>query len=389
MPTHSDGSMASQDEGNSMTATRIALPPLEGPAYDKTKPETRQPWLDFRSGGITATEIRDWGTASKRRQIIDSKVSGVWEDLSHLPYVNHGNRREAPISDWIFRNFGITPCESVFAHPEYPRHLASPDGITRDPFTGKLVYGTADAVLAEIKTSKYDLLPGILDEHRVLVDIAEGSKFDSSGYYTQMQWQMYVMDSPMTLFVWEQHDNKIDPETGTFSPVGMPQFAWIPRNQGLIDILLEKVAPKALAEIDAARTALRGADLPPASDFPAEDAVLVQDVVAARTAAATAELSRVRAWNALGEKYLGDATEDNGHPDCSHDLGFATLTISTSTSAAKVTEVTETDWDAVRAGFTEAQRKKYDTLIAKHTKTVDRITPGKTTRRMTITEKKA
>lgn len=365
------------------TPTMTALVPIEGPSYDKTRPETKQAWLDFRRPGLTATMIRDWGTASKRRKILEEKATGEFEDLSHLPYVNHGNLREPMIAEWVQAKFGISPCEATYAHPENDRHLASPDGVSRDPFNGSLLVGTPDAILAEIKTSKHDLWPGAVDEAGILIEIAEGSQFERSNYYTQMQWQMYVMNSPMTLFVYEQHDDKIDPETGTFTPIAVPKHVWIPRNQMLIDALLENVAPKAITEIDHALS-LRSMELPPASEFPTEHAVWVQDVLKARENLAVADAAREKAWDSLAQIYLHPEADD-----CKHDLGFASLTVSTSTSAAKTREVTSTDWDAVRAGLTETQRKKYDALVAKHTTTKPVVTPGTTSRRMTITEKKA
>lgn len=357
--------------------------PVAGPVWDKSKPETRQPWLDFRAGGITATQIRDWGNASKKRQIIDEKISGVFEDLSHLPYINHGNRREPVIAAWAQGRFGIEPCENTFAHASNPRHLASPDGISLDPFTRELIVGNDDAVVMEIKTSKYDLTPGMLDSDRTLLQVEQGSKFDLTGYYTQMQWQMYVMNATVTLFVYERHDDIMNPETETFTPVGPPEYAWIPRDQALIDVLVENVAPRALAEIDAARLSLKGADLPPASGFPAEDAVHVQDVISGRDSEAVAKRSKERAWKTLQEKYVGE-----GKPDFTEDLGFATITVSTSTPQPKSGVRIYTDWDAVRAGLTEAQRKKYDALVEKHTKQepyVETFDPKQT---LTITAKK-
>jgi hypothetical protein len=363
-----------------MTSTLTLQVPIEGPRYDKQRPETRQPWLDFRRPGLTATQIRDWGTASKRRQIIEEKVTGNFEDLSHLPYVNHGNIREPAISAWIESKFGITPCESTYAHPENSRHLASPDGISRDPFTGELYVGVPQAVLAEIKTSKHDLHPGTIDEARVLVDIVPGSHFDRSNYYTQMQWQMYVMNADRTLFVWEQHDDKIDPESGTFTPIGPPQFVWVPRNQDLIDALVEKVAPRALAEIDRA-LALRTDELPPVSDFPTEHAVWVQEVLKARDAAAAAEAAREKSWDALAAVYLHPEA-----PDCKHDLGFATLSVSSSEGRTTSTNESYLDIDGMNAREKQ-QYERAQALIEKHTKVRKVVKAGKFSRRMTITPK--
>ena len=181
-----------------MTSTTLTLvSPVRGVEYDKNRPETRTAWLEQRRGGITATEIRDWGNGAKRREIITNKVTGVFEDLFHLPYVNHGNLREPVIAAWIKDNFGIEPCDYVYSHGSNPRLLASPDGVTLDPFTGELVIG-GSAALSEIKTSKHDLTPGTFREgsDRILDQIIPGSKFDLSGYYLQMQWQMFVMPLP-------------------------------------------------------------------------------------------------------------------------------------------------------------------------------------------------
>lgn len=363
-----------------MATTLTNLVPIKGPEYLKDKPETRQAWLDFRRGGITATMIRDWGVASKRRQIIDEKVSGNFEDLSHLPYVDHGNRREPMIAAWVQGKFGLTPTGATYAHPENPRFLASPDGITLDPFTGELVVGEEAAVL-EIKTSKHDLTPGVITADRVLVEIAAGSKFESTNYYTQMQWQMAVMNAAKTLFVWEQHDDRVDPETGTFTPIGVPQWVWIPRNQTLIDVLVEKVAPKALAEIDAALTALRVNELPPVAGIPAEDMVTVQELFAAREAESIAKTAKENAWATLQGKYLGGE-------DVTHNLGIGTLTVSTSTPAAKTVTRTVFNEEAARKKA-PALMKRYDELVAKFTETVTEIVPaGEPVQRLTVTEKK-
>lgn len=365
-----------------MTATLTHLAPIRGVSYDKTKPETRQPWLDQRRGGITATEIRDWGTASKRRGILEFKVTGQMEDLSGNAYVNHGNLREPMIAEWIEGKFGIAPCDAVYSHAQNPRHLASPDGISLDLLTRELIVGTEDAVLSEIKTSKHNLHPGKLDAARVLVQVEPGSQFDRSNYYTQMQWQMYVMNATRTLFVWEQHNGKVDSDTQTFTPIGVPEYAWIPRDQALIDVLVNELAPKALAEIDAARTSLLVDELPPVSDLPAEDVMQVAALLKARDAESAAGASKKLAWDVLTEKYLGE-----GKPDMKVDLGFANFTVSTSTPPTKT--VTEMEFDEAAARRrAPALMKKYDELVAKYTKPVEKVIPGKPVQKLTVTAKK-
>lgn len=322
-----------------MTTSLTTAPPIQGPGYDKNRPETRQPWLDFRRPGITATMIRDWGSGSKRRKIIEEKVSGNFEDLSGNPYVNHGNIREPAIQAWVeAQGWGITGCDAVFAHPENPRHLASPDGVTLDPFSRQIETGS-EARLLEIKTSKHDLHPGRIDAARVLVSITPGSEFDKANYYTQMQWQMYVMNAATTLFVWEQRSDEVDPETGQFPPLGPPEWCWVPRDQALIDVLVAEVAPRALAEIDAALLAYSLGELPPVSDLPVEDAVLVAEYFQALDNEKIAVAAKGRAWAALQERYAADDS-----PDTSIDAGFARLTVSTVRTVKRVV-----DEDGMRA----------------------------------------
>jgi hypothetical protein len=356
-----------------MTIETIHLTPIEGPAYDPLKPETKQAWLDFRREGITATQIRDWGIASRRRKIIEEKVTGQFEDLSHIAAVSHGTLREPAIADWIKRRFGIEPCDSVFASPTNSRHLASPDGVTRDPFTGELTVGPA-AALSEIKTSKHNLVPGRLDASRNLVEIDYSSDFARSNYYTQMQWQMAVMGAGLTLFAWEQHDNIIDPETGTFTPLGAPEWCWIPRDENLIQVLLTTVAPDALRTIDEARAAITVTDLPPVSAVDSERAILIADLVKARQAEALAKAAKEQAWAKLQAFYLAEGTEDLDKVDA----GVAYVTVSTSSSIKNTP-----DMDAARKRAPKLVAN-YEALVKRYTKPVTT-----TTRRLTITEKKA
>lgn len=351
-----------------MTLLTTSARPVEGPAYDKTRPETRDAWLAFRRAGITATEIRDWGLGSRRREIIVAKVTGEFADLSGNVYINHGNLREPMIAAWIEARFGIAPCDSVFAHGENARYLASPDGVSLDPFSKALIYGTPDAVLSEIKTSKHDLAPGTLDAERVLMSIAQGSKFEQSGYYVQMQWQMYVMQAVRTLFVWEQHDGKIDAETGTFTPIGTPEYAWINRDEALIRRLVDEVAPKALAEIDAA---MHGGGMPPVTPLPAEHAILVADLLKARDDEAIAKAAKEAAWKKLQALYVSD--DEHERPDMSLDVpGFAKITVSTTTK-----DVRNVDEKAAREKA-PALAAKWDALLARHTTTEPRSTQSLT-----------
>ena len=173
----------------------------------------------------------------------------------------------------------------------------------------------------------------------MLLAIQPGSEFDKSNYYTQMQWQMYVMNAAMTLFVYEQRADEVDPETGQFPPLGPPQWCWVPRDQALIEVLVEEVAPRALAEIDAAILAYSLGDLPPVSDLPTEDAILVAEYLQALDNEKIAAAAKSKAWAALQERY---ASQDS--PDTSIDAGFARITVTTTRSVKRVV-----DEDGMRA----------------------------------------
>lgn len=365
-------------------ATLSTVRPIQGVPDGKGNPDpaVRQAWLDQRRGGITATEIRDWGDAKKRRAIVQGKVTGIDDDLWDVPvpgreytlgdFAQHGNERETVIADWVKAKYGIEPCAYVYSHGENLRHLASPDGISLDPFTGELLVGVPEARLAEIKTSVKNLIEGMVIVDGIMERYDPASPFGRKGYYVQMQWQMYVMNATATLFVAEQHDGKRDPETGKFTPLGPPEAVWVLRDQALIDVLVNEVAAKALAEIDAARIAFAADGLPPASDLPAEHAALVADLLRARDREAIAKAAREKAWAALQEFYMGE-----GRPDVSIDAGFARLTVST--SSRPVSKFDE-----------EAARKKAPAHWAKHDEMVKKYTRLEvvTKQTLTITAKK-
>lgn len=369
------------------TAAMTTIVPIKGVPDGKGSPdpEVRQRWLDQRRGGVTATDIRDAGIPAKRRAIILEKVTGEQgregsrvvnngKGLTLDFYAEHGNRREPIIAEWIEKKFGISPCQDVYSRGDEPRHMASPDGVTLDPFTLALVVGEPRAKLAEIKTTTKDLTPGMLDDDRVLVKMDGSGEFARKGYYVQMQWQMYVMNAAMTLFVWEEHDGNVDPETGTFTPIGVPQYAWIPRDEPLIEILVNGVAPKLLEEIDAARMMSTTNELPPVADMPTEHVALVADVLKARDAEAVARAAKEKAWKRLQELYVGDDKEDMQV----EIPGLGKFTVSTSSKPVQ-------KFDA------EAARRRAPQIVAKYEALVKRYTKPeiKSTQTLTITPERA
>lgn len=346
-----------------MTSTTLsAIVPVKGPEYDKEHPETRQPWIDFRQGGFTATQMREWRKGgAKRREVLNEKVSGDSPDLSHLPMIRHGNLREPQIAAWVEERFGIAPTNAVYQHGANPRWMASPDGVALDPFTGALLVGGVDSTLSEIKTTNKDLTPGPLDPlTRTLIRVEAGSHFDRTGYYTQMQGQMLVMNAARTLFVWEQHDGVIDPETGTYAPVGPPEWCYVMRDEEFIASLISDTIEPALAEIDAARITHSLGELPPLSELPSETAALVADLLSARDAEAVAKKRKDKAWAALQEIYVGE-----GKPDVAIKIpGFANISMSNLPSSKTVVDedgmrekarTTVERYEKLRARFTAVE----------------------------------
>ena len=187
----------------------------------------REAWLAQRRTGITATEVRDIakGGAVKRKELIGYKLHPETNTFTGNQYTEWGKKREAALAR-VLEAAGITPETRIFQALENPRHMASPDGVGFDPIG-------CEWVLGEIKTSKYNLDPA-------------GDRFAATGYYDQMQWQMYVCGATRCLFVWEQHDDAWP------APSPLPhRTAWVERDDERIAQLIV-IADEFLAELDGA-----------------------------------------------------------------------------------------------------------------------------------------
>ena len=145
----------------------------------------------------------------------------------------------------------------------------------------------------------------------------------------------------------------------------MPEYAWIPRDQKLIDVLVGQVAPKLLAEIDAARAGGLTDGLPPAGDLPAEHAALVAEYFAGLDAEAVDRKRKEQAWKALQEIYLAKADGEEFAPDQSLESpGFARLTVSTSSTVKP-----QFDEEGARKRAPKLMAQ-YEALVKRHTRPV-------------------
>lgn len=264
-------------------------------------------WHAARRGNrISATQIRDLakGGGADRRRIMGEKLGDIARaDLSGNRYVAHGNEREPIIAAWIRRRFMIEPSNVLYIAGHDDLAIATPDGVSRDPFTGEIV-------VSEIKTSKHDLTPGEIDPDSMILVMKRGRDgrwrldtrrhFASTGYYDQMQWQMHVMSAERTLFVWEQHHD--------FTPVAVPEWCWVLRDQRRIDELIA-IRDEFVAELEAERQ--RRANETPA-EIEAQLAVvasleedervlLAREVARGREIEAEGKRIKEAAWKRLGE----------------------------------------------------------------------------------------
>lgn len=144
--------------------------------------QDREAWLRERTTGVTATEAKRLMQDVPPEVLALEKVVGT--DFQGNRYTAWGKVREPVVAREVQRTMPYLMEEHrVFRARQNPRHLASPDMV-----------GVHDGalILAEIKTSGKDITnPHVLAE---------------TGYLYQMQWQMYVLGSPLCYLVAERHN---------------------------------------------------------------------------------------------------------------------------------------------------------------------------------------
>ncbi len=137
------------------------------------------------------------------RSVADDKLYG--SSFRGNAYTDHGTAREPVIAEWVRREHGILPSETLFHAEREKRHLATPDGLQ--------VAADGSLVLSEIKTT------------------SKPWRSIPRGYLRQVWWQQYVLGAERTLVVWEEHRD--------FVPVGAePRYRWVERDDNEIHQLL-------------------------------------------------------------------------------------------------------------------------------------------------------
>jgi len=217
--------------------------------------EDRDSWLAARSRGVTATEVAKLrkGGASARRELLASKING--DPFRGNQYTQWGSLREAAIAAAVRARAGIEPNQVLFHAVDNDRHLATPDGVGVN-FDDQLV-------MSEIKTSKHDLAPSFEISPFTEASVkgvepkALAGYFWSTGYYDQIQWQIYVTGAVAARFTWEQHDDDWSewPERGPRPKHSELPFRVILRD----DIRIDELVAIADAFLEAYDVALRDA----------------------------------------------------------------------------------------------------------------------------------
>lgn len=310
------------------TATKI-LTAHPGPAS-----QTKE-WYGQRMEGITATEVRDLakGYKSSRNKIAREKLTGDRANLAGKPAVEYGKLREPLIAAWVQRRFGIPASDLLYVQDADPRYLATPDGVEVDEMLGEVF-------ASEVKTSKHDLTPGRMKDGVLVLTKGPGGKwylqdnyFAKTGYYDQMQWQMYVMGASRTLFAWEQHDDDWS-EWPTRAPRTLseePGWCWVLRDDKRI-AELKVIADEFLEEVKVLRAAIAAGEAEPPRLSPEEEQelaiakraqeikhekvrLLAQQLVVARQDEKRAVEHRERIWKELQEALAGETDWLDDDPD--------------------------------------------------------------------------
>lgn len=160
-------------------------------------------WLLARKHGVTATQV---AKASSGPGGFRQAAEDYWADWAEPdnPYMAFGREWEGPISLHLKASLGVMPNDWLIRHPNYPHHMATPDGISLD-----------HEVISEVKTTGKDW-----DPDKIPIQ-----------YRRQVQWQLYVTGARECVFAWMLREER----DGAFLPAWFdPKVIRIPRDEEMI-----------------------------------------------------------------------------------------------------------------------------------------------------------
>jgi hypothetical protein len=283
-----------------MQREQTRLSPLEQlQARAVASSSDRVNWLAARVHGVTATEVAKLrkGGASARREIIAAKING--DSFKGNQYTEWGSQREAAIAEDVRARAAIAPNDVLFHAEGNQRHLATPDGVGAD--------FDENVILSEIKTSKHDLMPstGLAPFIEDILPANELSfYFWSTGYYDQVQWQIYVAGAARARFTWEQHDDDWS---------GWPERGPRPLLEGQLPFRIIERDPRRIKELiaiadeflDAYDEALRNAADGVAPEIDEQLDTMAVNVLRFREEEASAKKAKEAEWAAMLERLEG------------------------------------------------------------------------------------
>ncbi|MEY4743652.1 MAG: hypothetical protein RIR34_991, partial [Actinomycetota bacterium] len=206
------------------------FPLSRGSAYDE--------WLEVRRRSVSATDAtkllkKSGAPSSQREKLVESKL-GLRTDF-HFSAYDLGIEREPVIAELVRELYPEEFFETndFLYHANNPRHVATPDLVSFDS-------------VCEIKVSTQPL-------SRI-----------RGRYMDQLQWQMYVLDRPLALFVVE---NRYDEEL---------EFEWVHADPKRIQDLVV-AADCLLADIDQREVHIRTQPEVP-REVPASEPLVVEEI---------------------------------------------------------------------------------------------------------------
>lgn len=163
----------------------VSLEKNHGPARRVTaEGASQEEWLEARAQGVTASEVHSIasGGRSTWKRILDDKLNG--STFRGNQHTRRGHEREPVLLEYVRRYAANTvePNAALWAHSEYPRHLATPDAISAGTVNGALYpFGV------EVKSHAYGWTRADIPAEHV----------------DQMQWGMWVLGSRYWVYVFE------------------------------------------------------------------------------------------------------------------------------------------------------------------------------------------